>query len=146
MPRHRRVDPGCLLPNSASSLPLALFAVNLFYSGMIWGVISRRPGWSVAMLCGQRVRILDGYPAMRKIATLTHPVNGVRRVMLYEADGGTYLFLYTSTEDGPCKYDSWYESLGDAEEAAAESFGVKPQDWTVIDDPPPRTTGSSRPA
>ena len=72
---------------------------------------------------------------MRKIATLTHPVNGIRRVMLYEAEGGTYLFLYSSTDDGPCTYDHWYDSPGDAEDAAAESFGLKPEDWTVIDDP-----------
>ena len=74
---------------------------------------------------------------MRKIATLTTPVNGIRRVMLYEADGGTYLFLFTRTDDGPCEYDHWYESPRDAEDAAAQSFGVRSQDWTVIPDPPP---------
>jgi len=74
---------------------------------------------------------------MRKIATLTRPVNGIQRLMLYEADGGTNLFLYTCTDDGPCKYDHWYESPGDAKDAAAESFGIKSQDWMTIDDPAP---------
>ena len=75
---------------------------------------------------------------MRKIATLSCPVNGVRRVMLYEADGGTYLFLYTAADDdGPCEFDHWYASPTDAEDAAATSFGVRSEDWTAIPDPPP---------
>ena len=72
---------------------------------------------------------------MRKVATLRSPANRVVRVMLYEADDGTYLFLYTRVEDGPCEFDHWFESSADAEQAAAESFGVRPEDWTVIDDP-----------
>ena len=39
---------------------------------------------------------------MRKIATLAEPMNAIRRVMLYVSDDGTYLFLYGSTDDGPC--------------------------------------------
>lgn len=74
---------------------------------------------------------------MRKIATLARPVNGICRVVLCEADGGTYLFLYTSADDGPCKYDQLYESNVEAELVAAESFGVRPEDWTVIGDPLP---------
>lgn len=78
---------------------------------------------------------------MRRIATLRNAVNGIRRVMLYEADagegGGTYLFLYTRADDGPCEYDHWYGSPRDAEESAGEAFGVKPEDWTDIDDPVP---------
>jgi hypothetical protein len=74
---------------------------------------------------------------MRKIATLTHPVSDIRRIMLYESTDGTYLFLYTSTDDGPCRWDQWYSSPEDAEHAAAKTFGVKSEDWIVIEDPAP---------
>lgn len=78
-----------------------------------------------------------GHQLMRKIATLSNPVNGIRRVMLYAADRGTYLFLYTRADDGPCEYDHWFETQQDGEQAAAEEFGVKPEDWVIIDDPVP---------
>ena len=74
---------------------------------------------------------------MRKIATLFEPVKDVRRVMLYAADGGTYLFLYTTLEDGPCEFDHFYPSTADAERAAEESFGVTARDWVLIADPLP---------
>jgi len=65
---------------------------------------------------------------MRKVATFANPLDGIQRVMRYEADAGTYLFLYTITEDGPCEFADWYETTAEAEAAAAESFGVKPDD------------------
>jgi hypothetical protein len=74
---------------------------------------------------------------MRKIATLKRPVDGIQRVMLHAADHGMYLFLYDRLEDGPCEFDEWYETLGDAERAAAERFDLEPTDWTAIDDPLP---------
>jgi hypothetical protein len=42
---------------------------------------------------------------MRKIATIPHPVSNIVRVMVYATDGGAYLFLYTSLNDGPCEID-----------------------------------------
>lgn len=72
---------------------------------------------------------------MRKVATLAIPIAGIRRLMLHEVVGGTYLFRYTITDDGPCEHDDYYETTADAEKAAAESFGVNPEDWVVIDDP-----------
>ena len=74
---------------------------------------------------------------MRKIATLATPVNGIRRAMAYSTANGTYLFLYTRLEDGPCDFDYWFESPADAEADAAQQFAVRPSDWTVIDEPPP---------
>jgi hypothetical protein len=73
---------------------------------------------------------------MRKIATVPSPTDTIRRVMTYSTDGGAYLFLYTSLEDGPCEFDEWYDSLTLAEQEASARFGLRPDDWTVIDDPP----------
>jgi hypothetical protein len=72
---------------------------------------------------------------MRKIATLRHSVDGILRVMLCTADGGTYLFLYVGLDDGPCMFDEWYETWNAAELAAMERFDVQATDWTAIDDP-----------
>ena len=74
---------------------------------------------------------------MRKIATLASPVGDIRRLMIFVAAEGTYLFLYTSPEDGPCKFDQWFESPQDAEQAAADSFGVGKSEWVAIDEPQP---------
>ena len=74
---------------------------------------------------------------MRKTATLAAPVNGIRRVMTYATDRGTYLFLYTRLKDGPSDFDHWFETLAEADESAAETFAVRAADWAVIDDPRP---------
>ena len=74
---------------------------------------------------------------MRKVATIPNPTDGIRRVMTYTTDGGAYLFLYTALEDGPCQFDEWYDSLALAEQEVDARFGLKPDGWTVIDDPPP---------
>jgi hypothetical protein len=75
---------------------------------------------------------------MRRVARITKPVlDDYQRAMLYAADGGAYLFLYTRLEDGPCDSDYWYYSVEDAEREAAGEFGIGAQDWTPIDDPPP---------
>ena len=74
---------------------------------------------------------------MRKIATITNPVDDICRAMTHVVDGGVFLFLYTKQEDGPCYIDEWYESLDQAEQAAFERFGVRSEEWTIIDDPLP---------
>jgi len=55
--------------------------------------------------------------------------------MTYATDGGAYLFPYTSLEDGPCELDEWYESLALAEQQAEARFGLKSDNWKLIDDP-----------
>jgi hypothetical protein len=74
---------------------------------------------------------------MRKTAMLPTPVDHIVRVMLYAKTDGAYLFLYTRAEDGPSDFDEWYDSLADAERAAAERFGIHCGDWAPIDDPLP---------
>jgi hypothetical protein len=73
---------------------------------------------------------------MRKVASIAIPVDNIRRVMTYATEGGAYLFLYTSPEDGPCQFDEWFDALALAEQEANARFGLKADDWTVIDDPP----------
>jgi hypothetical protein len=74
---------------------------------------------------------------MRKVATIPNPTDDIRRVMTYAINGGAYLFLYTSLKDGPCEFDEWYDSLALAEQEANQRYGLKADDWTVIDDPRP---------
>ena len=75
---------------------------------------------------------------MRKVATIPRPTDKIRRVMAYAPDdSGAYLFLYATLKDGPCEFDEWYDSLALVEQHAAQRFGLKPDDWTVIPDPLP---------
>ncbi|MGD0897932.1 MAG: hypothetical protein ABR915_08845 [Thermoguttaceae bacterium] len=77
---------------------------------------------------------------MRKIAEVRESNRGdVVRAMIYEAkDGtGTYLFLYDALHDGPCTFDYWYKTRSEAERHCTESFGIRPSDWQLIDDPWP---------
>jgi hypothetical protein len=74
---------------------------------------------------------------MRKVATLSMAVDGVRRVMVYATDDGAYLFLYTGLDDGPCTFDEFYDSPAAAQQHASERFHLTEQDWAQIDDPLP---------
>ena len=67
-------------------------------------------------------------------------VNGhqrVKRLMICEADGGAYLFVYEQEEDGACAEDQWFDNVADAQDCAAEDFGVRQSDWSQIDGPMP---------
>ena len=74
---------------------------------------------------------------MRKVAVVLRPTDNIRRLMTYTSDGGAHLFLYTKLEDGPCDYDEWYESIELAEQSASERFGLRGEDWELIEDPAP---------
>ena len=74
---------------------------------------------------------------MRKIVSLSVPINGVIRLMVCTADGGAYLFLYMTEEDGPCKFDAWYPTLDAAERSAFDEFRIERNQWIRIDDLPP---------
>ena len=58
----------------------------------------------------------------------------VKRVMVYEDDGGCYVFHYTRAEDGHCDGDTWHEGLHDALSACAEQYGILEGDWTPVPD------------
>jgi hypothetical protein len=82
---------------------------------------------------------------IRKYAILQEPVqiynNGdlIQKVMLYSAkNDGTYIFLYTSTDEyALCSADYYYYNLELAEEAALDTYGIKDEDWVLIEDPLP---------
>jgi len=60
------------------------------------------------------------------------------KVMIHTIDNdGTFLYLFT-TLDEYCgaSNDYWFENLEDAEECALD-YGVRPEDWILIDDPLP---------
>lgn len=72
---------------------------------------------------------------MRKIAFFATPVGNVCRLMIYTNDDGTFLFLYSKSQDGPCDADAWYPTVDAAEEAAISQFGIQKNDWQLIEDP-----------
>ena len=62
-----------------------------------------------------------------------HPV--VKRVMIYEDEGGCFVFHYATVEDGPCFADTWFESLREAKLACAEQYGVSEAAWSPVAGP-----------
>ncbi|WP_168218706.1 hypothetical protein [Limnoglobus roseus] len=74
---------------------------------------------------------------MRFIALVPNPTNEIRRVMVYPASDGTYLFLFRMTEDGPSFADHWFDSSAEAITSAEESFGIQACDWQMISSPLP---------
>ena|SRR3984957_1529924 len=77
---------------------------------------------------------------MRAIATLKKDINGVLRVMVHEPfdDNGVYLYLFDDLEDGPAKYDLWFETMEEALECARVDYGVEEPNWNTIPDPLPQ--------
>lgn len=75
---------------------------------------------------------------MRKHA-ITQSSSGYRRVMLFDPEDGSgvYLFLFTQFGDSSCVADEWHESATLAECRAATAFGITPQDWQPLADPRP---------
>jgi hypothetical protein len=72
---------------------------------------------------------------MRKIATVRNNHPTVKRVMICEEDNsGSYLFTYSSNQDGPCNADYWYDTLEEAAKACAMEFGITDGDWIRIED------------
>jgi biofilm protein TabA len=74
---------------------------------------------------------------MRKGAVLEKPVGEIRRVMIYAAGDGAYLFLFETIDDANASADYWFESESDATAAAEEDYGVAPQSWVSLPDPQP---------
>lgn len=72
---------------------------------------------------------------MRWIADLHAPIDGVVRLMLYEADAAVWLFLYDLAADAPCFADEWYDDVESARNAAFERFGTTREHWIWIPDP-----------
>jgi molybdopterin synthase sulfur carrier subunit len=57
--------------------------------------------------------------------------------MVHSCDGGAYLFLFSSEQDGQCVADDFYATIQEAETEAKSHFGIDTSDWTIIDDPLP---------
>lgn len=72
---------------------------------------------------------------MRLITNVTGH-SEIKRLMIYESGEGVYLFLYQIEEDGGCSSDLWFETVADALEAAQDDYGVSPEGWVEIPDPP----------
>ena len=73
---------------------------------------------------------------MRQVASVQSD-GPYKRLMLYEADRGAYLFLYVSSSDGPCDADCFFQTVADALQSAQDDFGVTDEHWTEIPDPQP---------
>ena len=62
---------------------------------------------------------------------LPTPARDVAFNITIEFDGSSY-YLSFASEDGALANDTWHQSLEDAEQAAAEKFGVHPDQWQTI--------------
>jgi len=84
---------------------------------------------------------------MRKYAILKEAVyrdgdtdsDLVKKIMIYyEKEGDVYLFFYTTVDEyGSCCTDYFFNNLEDADEYAFSEYGLKSEDWILIDDPLP---------
>jgi hypothetical protein len=63
---------------------------------------------------------------------LPTPVRDVLLDIEIEFDGYGYLLCYHS-QDGTVHGDTWHQSLGDAEQSAAECFGVESRQWQPVE-------------
>ena len=74
---------------------------------------------------------------MRTLALLPVPVKGIVRVMVYESEDGTYLFLFDAADDAPSVADEWHEHPEHAVDRCQRDFGVRSEDWQEVPDPQP---------
>lgn len=72
---------------------------------------------------------------MRYIAETKINSSRIKRLMIYEVEGGVYLFEYDILHDGPSKGDSWFENLEKALETCEREYGVEIEQWKAIPDP-----------
>jgi hypothetical protein len=73
---------------------------------------------------------------MRKVAAVRGDPD-VARLVLYATRDCVYVFPCASDHDGSAFGDEWFETLGEAEQACKERYGVGAADWTDIEDPRP---------
>ena len=72
---------------------------------------------------------------MRKIA---FPQNHqYKRLILYECEEGIYLFYSLTTDDYGSFGDAYYHDIQNLYDDCLEEFGIKHEDWQIIDDPLP---------
>jgi predicted secreted protein len=62
---------------------------------------------------------------------LPTPVRDVLVDLTIEFDGSGYL-LVCCAQDGSFCWDTWHESLADAEQAAADTYGVRAEQWLDV--------------
>jgi hypothetical protein len=72
---------------------------------------------------------------MRKIANVRKADKDVARCILHACAEGVFVFPCATLEDGSSIGDNWFESLASAEEACLREYGIRAEDWVVIDDP-----------
>jgi len=74
---------------------------------------------------------------MRMIASVPQPHPYARRAILYDSGGwGVYVFACATDEDGSATGDEWYVSVSEAIAACQRDYGIQPEDWRIIPDPP----------
>lgn len=74
---------------------------------------------------------------MRWIANINEPDSDLKRLMIYEYDGGAYLFGYDFAEDCDADWDEWYPDTKEARLVCSHEHGVPETEWTEIADPLP---------
>lgn len=83
---------------------------------------------------GHKVRIggtpHSGWLPEGALSPLPVPIRNVSFNLEIQFDGFGYLLIYESQEGDLCG-DTWHETLSDAE-LAAESFGVRSEQWQIV--------------
>jgi hypothetical protein len=91
---------------------------------------------SVKYIEGQMVRVggtqHSGWLPETAAVPLPTPQRDVLFDLKIEFDGFGYLLCYKS-QDGKLYGDTWHETLTEAEEVAAEMFGVRSEQWQAIE-------------
>ena len=73
---------------------------------------------------------------MRRLAVLPPSRGPSQRVIIHSTPCGTFVFGRAAPDDGPCDADHWFEHATQAEEFCGQTYGVRPEDWREIPEPP----------
>ena len=71
---------------------------------------------------------------MRKII-YPDPTGETKKLMIYEALDGIYLFGYDCLQDSSSIWDNWFLTLNEVHEYCSEIYNINNEDWVIISEP-----------
>lgn len=74
---------------------------------------------------------------MRKVAPVKIAVPECARCIMYACEDGVFVFPCATNEDVPATGDYWFQSIDEAENFCHSEYGIRSEDWTVVNDPLP---------
>lgn len=69
---------------------------------------------------------------MRKLTFLRTPVDNKLKLILHDAEDGTFLYCYDRFQDTSCVSDLFFSTLAEAEEFCADTYSVEKDDWILL--------------